>query len=150
MGDKQSHTFFVVAETGLDGKPRRIVSPDSEDVHPRSIDGFDADMFPLCVVSAVFLAVRLRPYSEELCQPWRATALPSGMQTLVAQWPREFEFFDRSITIDGQPVKFGNEITLVDRIEASTCSYGALLVSERAIHPDVHIFLTTGQRTLYR
>ena len=57
---------------------------------------------------------------------------------------------DPCITIDGLPVNFGNEIVIVDSIEASTCCYESLLVSERAIAGGPHAFLTTGHKTHYR
>ena len=38
----------------------------------------------------------------------------------------------------------------MDLIEASTCCYAALLLSERAIRNDLHTFLTTGRGNLYR
>jgi len=64
MTGHSSHTFFVVAQTGLDGQPCRISTPDSEGFPPSSIEDIDFSMFPLCVVSVVFLAVRLRPFFE--------------------------------------------------------------------------------------
>jgi hypothetical protein len=149
-------TFFVVADTALNGEHIRVEALDLEDPWAGTMLErflkFDRSLFPLRVVSVVDLRADQLSFAEDPpWRPWWATCAPGSLRLQASPWLGATEHVDPNVwTLDGRRVEFKPWLSIVDEVEALTCGYKALWTLERVITSAPHSFLTTGERTEYR